>query len=132
MFSRPFPRSLVILVVFIAIVNIIAIQYYWYWRMRWFDMPMHFLGGMWLAGMLLWFRFFSHPALEAPTRFSRILFWGLLGSGVLGLGWEVYESSVSLVTIGRINAIPDTLSDLCFDMAGGFLGSVIVWLKIKK
>ena len=132
MFSRPFPRSLIALIVFIAIVNIVAIQYFWYWRMRWLDMPMHFLGGVWLAGTILWFRFFSHPLLETPKNFSRVLFWGILGAFVIGLGWEVYESAVSLVTIGKINAIRDSLSDLCFDMIGGFVGAVIVWFRIKK
>lgn len=132
MFSRPYPRSLGLLIIVIAVVNVMAVHFFWYWRMRWFDMPMHFLGGVWLAGTFLWFRFLSSDFLEKPKTFRRTCAWGVLAALGIGLGWEVYESVVSLATIGRINAIPDTLSDLWFDALGGFVGASIVWLRIKK
>ncbi len=62
--TRPFPHVLVALILAIAVVNAFAHYHYWYWTMRWFDMPMHFAGGMWLAGVAIWWRFFSGPVRD--------------------------------------------------------------------
>lgn len=132
MHTRPFPKRLLILLVFIGVVNFLAIEYYWYWRLRWFDMPMHFLGGLWLAGVIIWFRFFSSRFVDAPKTFGRLALWGVLGALGVGLVWEFYEGFVGLLTVGHINAYRDTLGDLFFDMLGGFVCAVLVWLRINQ
>ncbi len=40
--TRPFPYTLLVLILLIAVVNAFAQYHSWYWTMRWFDMPMHF------------------------------------------------------------------------------------------
>ena len=126
--SRPFPRVLVVLIITIAIVNAFAEHYYWYWRMREFDMPMHFVGGVWLAGTVLWWRFFS-GRFTSPQNVKAIFAWAIVGAVGVGLVWEVYEAIVSYFTVGHMNDILDTLSDLVFDTLGGIVAAGILWAR---
>lgn len=128
--SRSFPRVLVVLIVAIAIVNAFAEHYYWYWRLREFDMPMHFAGGIWLAGTALWWRFFS-GRFTVSMNTKAIFAWAIMGALGVGLVWEVYEAGVSYVTVGHINDMWDTMSDLIFDTLGGFTVASAVWIKQK-
>lgn len=132
MIQRKFPWFLAVALFIIAGVNSVANNYSWYWTIRWFDMPMHFAGGAWLAGVTIWWKFFSGRqdiSSVAPT-ITRLIAWGVGGAFVIGLGWEVYESVVSFLTQGHINNIQDTISDLFLDMAGGTL--VAILYNIKK
>lgn len=128
MILRSFPPSLAVLLVVIALVNALAGEYFWYWQMRWFDMPMHFAGGAWIAGVAIWWKFFSKGVAPVPVSFARLALWGIGGALVVGLGWEVYESTVSFFIEGHINDILDTASDLVFDVLGGLAvaGTVFV------
>lgn len=132
MIQRRFPWFLAVALFVIAGIDCIANYNSWYWTIRWLDMPMHFAGGVWVAGVTLWWKFFSGaqetPAV-APT-ITRLLIWGIGGALIIGLGWEIYESVVTLITQGHINDIQDTVSDLFFDMAGGMF--VVFLYKIKK
>lgn len=120
--SRSFPLSLFTLIVSIAVVNFLAEIYSWYWRMRWFDMPMHFAGGVWLATTGLWL-YYERKGKKLP-RFSKILAISLAAAVGVGLLWEVFEALLSLKLLGHINAMPDTLSDLLFDTLGGLTAAI--------
>ncbi len=130
--TRPFPHTLVVLILVIAIVNAFAHYHFWYWTMRWFDMPMHFAGGMWLAGAAIWWRFFSGKFPDARGGLPHFLMWGVGAAFVVGLAWEAYEAVVALATKGYMNAMPDTLSDLSLDILGGLVVVMIVWLRRDK
>ena len=94
-------------------------------------MPMHFAGGAWVASVTIWWKFFSvtqeDPFLAPALR--RLIVWGVGGAFVIGLGWELYESVVSLITQGHINDIQDTISDLFLDMAGGVVVALLYNMK---
>lgn len=128
--ARTFPLILVVLIVVIAIVNGFADYYYWYWRMRWFDMPMHFAGGVWLAGTVAWWRYFRRET--AMVSFFHILATCLVAALGIGFLWEVFEAWLSFVTVGHINAMPDTLGDLLFDTIGGTTVAVFTWWRLNK
>lgn len=123
------PTSLTFLLIIIALVNGLAEAYHWYWTMRWFDMPMHFAGGSWLAGMVAWWVYFRKGI--SPQRFSLLLGVCLLGAFSIGVVWEVYEAAVSFLTVGHMNNIPDTLGDILFDILGGTTVAVLIWLRVK-
>ena len=127
--TRTFPRILAVLILAIAVVNCFANAYYWYWQIRWFDMPMHFLGGVWLAGVAIWWRFTSGRCTNEVKSFWRVILWGVGAAFLVGFAWEVYESTISVLTIGHINAIPDTFSDLFFDTLGGFVTACLINVK---
>lgn len=123
------PTTLVIFLVAIAVVNGFAVSNYWYWAMRWFDMPMHFAGGAWLAGFGIWWQYARR---DVPiTGFFHVWGVGLFFALGVGILWEAYEACVSFITVGHMNAIADTLSDLFFDIMGGTAVSVLVWLGAK-
>ena len=46
----------------LGILNYLAFKNYWYWRFRWFDQPMHFLGGLALGlfGIIIYLYFFRN------------------------------------------------------------------------
>ncbi len=129
---RQIPPILVALIVVIALVNALAVQHSWYWTMRWFDMPMHFAGGAWLAGIAIWFRFFSGRFQVVSKSLYSFVIWGVGTAIVIGLAWEVYEGVVALATKGYLNAMADTFSDLSFDILGGLTVAIIVWIRIRK
>ena len=97
-------------------------------------MPMHFAGGVWLAGIAIWWRFFRGGFVGEnmnPHRFLHFALWGALAAFIIGFGWEIYESIVSIITIGHINDIIDTGGDLFFDVLGGLVYAVCAY-KISK
>lgn len=57
--KKSYPTSLFIFVLVILIFQVVAEHFYWYWRIWWFDMPMHFAGGLWVGLSVLWFVFLS-------------------------------------------------------------------------
>jgi len=89
------PIILVVFLVLIAVVNGFADAYHWYWTMRWFDNPMHFAGGAWLASFGVWW---YYKRKRAPlTRFVHC--WGVPPFlPRVGLLWEVYEAAISFLT----------------------------------
>lgn len=132
MSRRSFPITLGVFLLAIAVVDAFANEYSLYWTVRWFDMPMHFAGGAWVSGVTLWRKFFYHRvASDTTPSFWNLLQWALLGALVIGLGWEVYESIVSLFTVGHINDILDTVSDLAFDLLGGLVVACTALFFIK-
>src|SRR3989344_74279 len=129
---RPFPALLLVLLVAIAIVNAFAEYYHWYWLMRWFDIPMHFAGGAWVAGVTLWWRFFSGRFTTAPLNKKAIFVWAMIGEIGIGLAWEAYEAIISCLTVGRMNDVLDTIGDLIFDILGGLVSAVTLWVYTYK
>lgn len=111
------------LVILIALLHKLANMFYWYASIVWFDMLMHFLGGLFLA-------FVGGAVLSKVIKnASRTKIFVLLLSFVLivGLGWEVFEFSVQeIIKITGLADIPDSLSDLLFDMIGCVVGAFFV------
>ncbi len=109
------------LIIFIFILNLLAGKFFWYYSVWWFDMPMHFLGGLWLG--LVGTVIFSNPRFQSIRH--KILLT-LLFVFVAGLFWELFEYATDAWT-GAHGFIPlDSLSDMFFDMAGGMTAIVFV------
>ncbi len=112
-------KNLCISIVSLFILNEIASFFDWYDLLWWFDMPMHFLGGLsvFYLSAVVWI-----PALKIvpPWRF---LFESIITGILLGVLWEALE--LYLYThYGSPNFIPlDSFSDLAFDTAGIMLGA---------
>lgn len=104
------------LIFFILIVNFLANKFYWYSSIWFFDMPMHFLGGAWVA--LAYFYIF--PFKEKNITTSCIL-RVLCAVFLVGLGWEFFEFFVDNGIAHNIFNLLDTSSDLFFDLSGGIL-----------
>lgn len=112
-----------LLVIFIFITNFLAGKFHWYSSLPWFDMFMHFLGGFWLA---LGIMYVFPPKIKSSISILKIL----LGVLVIGLIWEFFEIIVDANFSKNIFDLEDTLSDLCFDLAGGLVALFYFFKRI--
>ena len=131
-----------ILIFFIFFVNWAAMKFYWYSALPWFDMPMHFLGGFWVA-LLFAFILLHHWRLPKSTEsresppapkepFSIYFALQVIGGVLLvGILWEFFEVSVNNITVKEYFDIADTVSDLIFDLAGSLLALLFLYKKSK-
>jgi hypothetical protein len=109
------------LIIFVSIVNFLATKAMWYYIFWWFDMPMHFLGGL-VVALLISYIFYK-TILQYPLIPVAYI---LLGVFVVGFGWEVFEYIFNNLIAGQAWILLDTLSDLCFDLAGGMIGLLMI------
>jgi hypothetical protein len=87
-------------------------KFYWYSSIWYFDMPMHFLGGVWLGLASIYLFSLKDDSLRS---IFKIFFIVLL----VGIGWEVFEIFVNKFTIQDPFNFLDTVSDIFFDLSGG-------------
>jgi len=111
------------LILFILVLDLLAYKFYWYYSIWWFDMPMHILGSLWVGLVFVWFL--------KPTDLSfNTILKIILGVLTIGLLWEIFELfAYNFVTQTPFNAL-DTMSDICFDLAGAGLAILYFARKI--
>ena len=100
-------------------INLLAKHFYLYWQSGWIDSLAHLSGSI---GVTLLF-FFFYPRGD--------LFLSLFFILLVGIAWEVYEYQAGLVFYSS-SYLSDTLSDLFFDLLGGFLVYYSVNFLVKK
>jgi uncharacterized membrane protein YoaK (UPF0700 family) len=101
---------------FLAVVHIIALELFLYWRFWWFDIPMHFIGGSVVALGLFTLRDLRLPI---PARYLRAVPVVLLVI-VVAMMWEVYELFIGVPI--ENDYVVDTLTDLSMGILGGLVG----------
>lgn len=101
----------------VFVLHFLATKLYWYSDFWWFDMLMHFLGGVFIGILTLYVIFRTHKDIKmSPYIITKLT---IISVFVIGFSWEIYEYVVQGFT-GAILANPlDSISDLFFDMAGG-------------
>ena len=111
------------------VVNALASTFYWYVSIPWFDMPMHTIGGMFVAvlgGAFLRKQLRGRSAYEVFILIVLFVF-------VIGLAWEYYEYIVQFyIKNVHLADTVDSISDLICDMLGGILGAGFVILLNTK
>lgn len=128
------PRLISLLVIFtlVAVLGVLqqlAFAYYLYWRFSWYDILMHFLGGVVVGAAYLWVaRYELSPFLKKYERFLYVFAFSLF----VGVLWEIFEYYVGIdreftYAVRRI----DTVIDLIMDVSGGTL-SYIVFSRFKN
>ncbi|MFT5281151.1 MAG: hypothetical protein ACI9AR_000609 [Flavobacteriaceae bacterium] len=119
-------------IVVIFIVNLLAMWLHWYSSMWWFDIPMHFVGGFWLAALFGWlfhsrfFRLWQGSKVWLFFTLSLLLIFTMI------IAWEVFEFSLDSIVKLNIQNIPDALSDVCFGLSGGLLGTLYLYNKYNR
>lgn len=88
---------------------------YLYWQYRWYDIPAHFLGGVWAAFAAAWL-------MSLTGKVPKIWVF-ILGAFTLGLIWEGFEYSIGITEYP--SDLFDTLKDMCMDTLGGVIASLI-------
>ena len=52
--KRKLIKEALILVLMIGVINVVASYFHWYWSIWWFDMPVHFMGGVFVAMLTIY------------------------------------------------------------------------------
>ena len=76
---------------------------------------MHLLGGTWIAMTLVGLEYLH----KLPVKLN--LFRVMLVVLGIGLAWEIYELFFGLTLTAQGGYLADTLSDLFFDLIGGYV-----------
>ena len=123
--SRHLSIALAALILFIWLVNIFANEVHLYFLLWWFDIPMHMVGGFWVAltSMVIYYHL---GWIHRHDRSASFVVAAMLGATlVVGILWEVFEFSVEHLVKLNDNGVFDTLKDLLDDMIGAMIASVI-------
>lgn len=118
--------------VVIAFLHVGALEYFWYWQFWWFDIPLHFLGGVLIALMASFF-YVRYVSTEGYIT-SRMLFINLISAVlIVGFLWEVFELVVGGREFADSDYTLDTISDMFTDLAGGlFVYGIINNIYARK
>lgn len=102
------------LALFIAALHFAAGVYFLYWSVWWFDILMHFLGGLFISASTLWLlRFEVPPGIRTRIPVFITVFAVALAVGVL---WEVFEKITG--AYNAVNYTLDTATDIAMDIVG--------------
>ncbi len=116
--------AMLLLVCIVAAMHISALVFSLYWRYIWFDMPTHFLGGVFISLLLLWTCYFSGYVRYTVTPSTRAIFLCMvIGTLLVGIGWEVFERAMGLTWSAKGYWL-DTSLDLLMDTLGGITGFI--------
>lgn len=123
-----------ILIAVFAVFHHLALKFYFYWTFWWFDIFMHFFGGVWIALFFVWFLFFSNFSKFIKMNINKIknrkiFFVSILVVLVAGLLWEVFEVYANLVSVQEYGYAFDTSLDLVMDLTGGAMAFVCIKRK---
>ncbi len=99
-----------------------------YQRWWWFDIPMHFLGGILIAySLILVLRKLGKEIIIKDRFFEILIIVGLFSS--IAIYWEFYEYAKRMISHGLQNSLADTLLDLLLGLVGGFITATIIKVK---
>ena len=102
----------------IAVLHVVALMFYFYWTLWWFDILQHFLAGFWIALFIFWVVFrlrlsFVSQFINTPVAFLTL---ALAVVFAVGVGWEIFEYAIQLYFVE--NYVSDTILDLTMDVTG--------------
>ncbi len=122
------------LIVAIAILHTVAIYFYLYYELWWFDILMHFVGGFWTVLFFLWLLVFSGAFLLDVERKNPAILYFLATSFlvIVAVFWEIFELKFGLTSLNDFDYIQDTVSDIFSAFAGGLLASLFFFRKVFK
>jgi|SRR3989338_307448 len=109
------------LVFFIFVLSLLANKFHLYYSVWYFDIIMHFLGGVWL-GLVAVYLFTSEALPSHPI--LKMLFFVL----VIGFGWEVFEFLFHNYIAQAPFDIFESSSDIFFDLLGGLCAILYLWI----
>ena len=115
-------HNLVGSVIALAIINFLAVHFSWYSLLWWFDMPMHFFGGLTVFYFcaMLWL-----PARKWVPNW-RFLYEAVITTVLIGVLWEALELYLYLHYGSPDFIILDSISDVFFDLTGALFAAYLV------
>ena len=116
-------KQILFLILGIGLFHALALLFYWYWTVWWFDLPLHYIGGAASALFSLWAIFLSGYANFYSKRPAYFLATAVVCVLSIGILWELFEFILG-ATFSREDYAIDTAIDLMMDVAGGLSGYI--------
>ena len=120
--------TLAMLICVIAAMHLAATIFFLYWTLWWYDIILHFLGGVFVGLLVLWLQFlsgyFGTPALPSSRKVFSVMLVAVLAVGV---GWEVFER-----LLGHTWSVEGYWLDTSVDVVLDLLGSVVAFFHFKS
>ena len=88
-------------------------------------MPVHFMGGVFVAMLTIYILYKRIGVSMASKQNLKVLLIILAGTFVFGFLWEIFEFFVQGGLNGNLANVTDSVSDMCFDLAGGIFASIM-------
>lgn len=122
--NRPLVKEIVVLSIVVAVLYLLGLKFFLFWTTDWFDILMHFLGGL-LIGLIGLFIFYTSSLVPIPKNHTLTIKLLTLGFVLaVGLAWELWE-----VFVGFTNVLEDqvdTIVDLIMDMVGALFALLYI------
>lgn len=121
-------QDLAVVIVLLAVFNGLASFFSWYTLAWWFDMPMHFFGGVsvFYISAILWL-----PARKW-VRDGRYIFESVITAVFLGVLWEALELYLHVHYGSPDFILLDSISDVFFDLAGALVAAYLLVSQLSK
>lgn len=123
-------RTLFIYIWVLALAHMMAQRLHLYWTYRWLDVPMHFLGGVWVGLAALWLWYYSGWG-RRPGAVQHRPFLVALGGGLaFGLLWECFDFLVWSLVVGSFpqNYLADSVLDITMDVLGACVAYMVFYI----
>ncbi len=111
----------------IALLHILSLKFSWYYFLKWFDVPIHILGGFWVTVTSFW-TFIKYNRVETiPNKKNSILIM-LISVLIIGILWEIFELVSGNTSLNVRNYWQDTFTDV----ASGFVGGIVANIYFSR
>ena len=127
-------RTLFIYIWALALVHLVAQHLFLYWHYKWLDIPMHFLGGVWVGLAALWLWYYSGYGRKGDVAPHRPWIVALAGGFAFGVLWECYDFLVWNFGAGAfpVNYLQDTALDIVMDLIGAFTAFLLFTFMYRR
>lgn len=118
-----------IVLILVGALHMVGIYYKLYFFIPRFDVPLHFLGGLWVGLTALWLydELGYHGGLSTKHSFMRPLIWVVSASLCAAVCWELFElfnniTNQYMSTPAGLSYGADTIKDVSMGVVGGLVG----------
>jgi hypothetical protein len=117
--------------VLVAVLNYFGSKFYWYWTYKWFDIPMHILGGLWISLISLSLYSYFYNNVSIVNYKIKVLGVVLFAVLFIGISWEIFELVGGITYFTDKGYWIDTVADLINDTIGGLI-AYLFFIKKRK
>lgn len=124
-----------IIITFVSIILLGALHqvgstFYLYWDIEWFDIMMHFLGGLSIGFLFVWVWYGSDMLgrRTMPARYAAILST-IAFVLLVSVAWEIFEYVFDIANPSGGNYSVDTFEDFVADTLGGLIAGMLGTIK---
>lgn len=114
----------------IVILHMEGMRREWYFFYPWYDIPMHFLGGLVVAFLIYFIILTSGKRSSVLSNRLKLGVYIIVGTLVIGIGWELFEYFFNITfDAGQTG---DTMLDIVMDIVGALVVYTYALVSLRK